>query len=202
MKKTIELDTKIQSDKNPMPVEDKLVLYSIESTVTPDITTSQQCHVESKSNPADVVSKAVEAVDTKPPNTWLLEPESLRKDQSHSPETVPKVKLKSDDIVVDKNVPVNAVTSRNCINDLIAYCSDSITNLVSCDMEIRTSIKSCYQSQIERHMTQSETKWILKPPGGLGRVIKVDVFRDGRVRSCVVRSCASKSVKPITKLCH
>ncbi|KAH3813183.1 hypothetical protein DPMN_141635 [Dreissena polymorpha] len=65
--KTTELDTKTQSDKNPMPVEDKLVLYSMESTVTPDITTSLQCHVESKSNPADVASKAVEAVYTIPP---------------------------------------------------------------------------------------------------------------------------------------
>ncbi|KAH3777020.1 hypothetical protein DPMN_178455 [Dreissena polymorpha] len=129
----------------------------MESTVTPDITTSRQCHVESKSYPADVASKVVEAVDTKPPNTWLLEPESFRKDRSRSPETIPQVKLKSVDIVVDKIAPVNAVTCSNCINDLNAYCSDSITDLVSGDKEIRTYIKSCNQSEIERHMTQSET---------------------------------------------
>jgi hypothetical protein len=35
----------------------------------------------------------------------------------------------------------------------------------------------------------------------LGRVVKVNVGRDGHVRSCVVRTRGSVSVKPITKLC-
>ena len=35
----------------------------------------------------------------------------------------------------------------------------------------------------------------------LGRVVNVNVGRDGHVRSCVVRTRGSVSVKPITKLC-
>lgn len=97
-------------------------LSIIQRTTSPD----QWCHVDSKSNPADIASRGIDASDSGKLHVWLNGPEFLWQNTIHSQSVLPDeiTDVADDDDEIKREIEVHAITSTDPIGNLMNYYSD------------------------------------------------------------------------------